>query len=220
MHKLLIPKAAHQDLIKLVKSDLRQIEDLVSISNSPKATSLRTHEVLSQIADILKIALEDAYDITVLIDFLSKQKELYKASEDEFILEIQDVVAEEIGKDAAKDLMSLPFREALLRLFGTKPIAELAKKKEKLETGLLETLTGIEGTCELRPVFNLERSHIVDKVITVIARLTLEDDIENKKNLTFQLNNESLKKLKEFIEITEKKIKIMEEEITAVEPNK
>lgn len=219
MPKLLIPKETHQDLIALINTDLGQIEKIINILNSPKATSLRTQEVLSQIADVLNRPLEDAYDIAMLIDFISRQKKLSKASEDEFISDIQAAITERGGKDTIENLMSPPCREALLRLFGARPIAELAKKKEKLETGLLKTLTKIEGTCELRPVFNLERTHIVDKVVTVIARLTLEDDMENKKHLIFQLNNESLKELKEFLEVTERKMKIMEE-ITAVEPEK
>jgi hypothetical protein len=134
MPKLLMPKAAHQDLVTLVKADLEQIEKLINILNSSKATSLRKREVLSQIADTLNIALEDAYDVAILIDFISQQKDS-EASEDEFISEIQDVVAKKIGKDAVKNLMSPPRKEALLKLFGARPIAELAKKKEKLETG-------------------------------------------------------------------------------------
>ena len=220
MPKLLIPKYGAKEFVTLVEADVGQLEKLINLLNSPKATSQTTHGFLSKIADILNISVEDAYDVVKLVDFLSKQKESFEVNDDEFISEVKAFVEKSDNEKALKNLETQTIQKALLNLFGKKPIAELAKKKEKLETGLLKTVIGIEGTCELRPVFNIERSHIVDKVITVITRLTLEDDKDDEDNLIFQLNSNSLKKLKEFIEITDKKIEIMNKEITAVENEK
>jgi hypothetical protein len=220
MPKLLIPKTATDEFLILVKADVNQLEKLINLLNSAKATSPRSQGILSKIVDILEISVEDAYDVVMLVDFLSKQKEISNINDDEFISEIKGFIEKSDNEEALKNMANQTLRQALLNLFGKKPIAELAKKKEKLETGLLKTVVDIEGTCELRPVFNIERSHIVDKVVTVIARLTLEDDKDNEDSLIFQLNSKSLKKLKEFIEITEKKIEIMQKEITAVEPKK
>jgi len=220
MPKLLIPKNAVDEFVTLAKADVGQLEKLINLLNSPKATSPTAHGFLIEIADILNISVEDAYDVVKLVDFLSKQKESFKVQDDEFISEVKAFIEKIDNKEALKNLANQTLQQALLNLFGKKPIAELAKKKEKLKTGLLKTVIGIEGTCELRPVFNIERSHIVDKVITVITRLTLEDDKDNEDSLIFQLNSESLKKIKKFIEITDKKIEIMQKEITAVETEK
>lgn len=220
MHRILIPKEATNEFLILVKADVSKLEELINLLNSAKATSTRSPGILSKIIDILEITLEDAYEVVMLVDFISKQKETSNIKDDEFISEIKGFIEKSDNKDALKNMANQTLQQALLNLFGKKPIAELAKKKEKLETGLIKTLIGIEGTCELRPVFNIERSHIVDKVITVIARLTLEDDKDDEESLIFQLNSESLKKLKEFIEITDKKIEIMQKEITAVETEK
>jgi hypothetical protein len=218
MPKLLIPKSASNELAILIKTDLDRLQKLINILNSTQATSPTVPSFLSEIADILNISVEDAYEFIMLVDFLSQQKEVIKISDDEFISEIKAFAEKSANEEVLKNLNTQAIRQAILNIFGSKPIADLAKKKEKLETGLLKTVIDIEGTCELRPVFNLERSHIVDKVITVIARLTIEDDKDKKEHIIFQLNNESLKKLKDFLDITEKKIKIMEKEITAVEP--
>ena len=218
MPRILIPKNATDEFLILFKADVSQLEALINLLNSAKATSPRSPGTLSKIVDILNISVEDAYDVVMLVDFISKQKEISNINDDEFISEIKGFIEKSANEDALKNMANKTLEQALLNLFGKKPIAELAKKKEKLETGLLKTVTNIEGTCELRPVFNIERSHIVDKVITVITRLTLEDDRDKEDSLIFQLNSESLKKLKEFIEITNKKIEIMQKEITAVEP--
>ena len=220
MKKILIPKSAIAEFLTLVKADADKLEKLISFFNSNQATSPRTHKFLSKISDLFSISIEEAYDIVILVDFLSQQKRITKATDDEFILETKTFVRNNGDEEALKKLDDQPVQQAIINLFGSKPIAELAKKKEKLKTGLLKTVTNIEGTCELRPVFNQERTHIVDKVITVIARLTLEDDKDKEEDVIFQLNDRSLKKLKEFLEITDKKKKIMKKEITATDAEK
>lgn len=217
MPKLLIPKSASDEFVILFKADVDKLERLADLLNSARGASPTAQSFLAEVSDILNVTIEDAYDVVMLVDFLSRQKEAVKEADDEFISEIRACAERIHNKEALKNLSDQTVQKTLLSLFGTKPIADLARKREKLETGLLKTVTDIEGTCELRPVFNMERSHIVDKVVTVIARMTLEDDQDKKDCVIFQLNNESLKKLKEFLEITDKKIEIMEKEITAVE---
>ena len=213
MSKLLIPKQVFSDILMLVNASLEQLQALTEHFDSVEAVSPTSQKFLSKVSDILNISVEDAYGIVQLVNFLTLQKERDVVSDNEFITGIEEILSSKNEKDATKNISGISLQRVILALFGPKPVAELAKKKAKLETGLLKTLTKIEGTCELRPIFNLDRSHIVDKVITVTTRLTLEDDEENEKIVVFQLNDKSLKKLKDFIETTEKKIKIMGEEI-------
>jgi len=220
MPKLFIPKEAIDELLILVNASTKQLQALTKLFNSEESTSPHSRTFLSSIADILAIPIDDAYDVMRLIIFVSQQKEALESSNDQLISDIITFLQKNGREDSIKALSAPPQQEALLNLFGPKPIAELAEKKNKLETGLLKTLTDIEGTCDLRPVFNLERSHIVDKVITTIARLTLKDDKDKEECIVFQLNADSLKKLQEFSDITSKKIQIMETEITAVSPDK
>ena len=215
MSKIFIPKSAYAELKIILNADAAQLKQMNDLFNSPKAVRRTSQDVLSEIVEILDIPIEDAYAVATLVDFVSQQKT--EISNEEFILEIKTIGEKNVDDDSLKKLLDTSCQQNLLNLFGPKPIAELAKKKKKLETGLLKTLTKIEGTCELRPVFNLERSHIVDKVITVIARLTLEDDENDEKSIVIQLNEDSLTKFKDFLVITEKKKSIMEKEITTAE---
>lgn len=213
MSKLLIPPEAKKELLPLINADISRLEKLTELFNSPNATNTRTNKFLNKVADVFDIPLDKAFEFVMLVEFLSQQKEISNTTDEDFISELKNLDKKRL------DRLSDPSHQTVVTaLFGPKPIAELAKKKEKLKTGLLKTLSKIEGTCELRPVFNLERSHIVDTVVTVTARMSFSDDQEEKDSLTIQLNDKSLKKLKEFLEITEKKMQIMKEEITEVQP--
>lgn len=223
MPNLLIPGPAREELFALLASDRGQIEKLSELLNSPRGLGSMSPDFLSDVGDTLGITIEDAYDVVAVIGFLSQQRSALKCSDDEFVddmIKWSERTKSEGEATVAKKLREPTFRKAIAGLFGEKPVAELARKKKKLETGLIKTLTAIEGTCELRPVFNLERSHIVDKVFTVIARITIQDDQMEKDSVVFQLNEQSLKELKEFLETTEKKLEIMNTEITAVEATK
>lgn len=213
MSKMYIPARAFRELQILTEAGIDRIEVLRQHFSSAKAAN--EYKLLGEVSKILSVPLEDAYNVMVLVDNLSLQNNPAVIADNEFVSEIKEIVEKCDNEVASKNLSDPKYQEVFLGLFGPKPIAELAKKKKKLETGLIKTLTKIEGTCELRPVFNLERSHIVDRVTTVTSRITLDDDEGDEENLVFQLNRESLKMLEKFLEITKKKINIMEKEITA-----
>jgi hypothetical protein len=97
-------------------------------------------------------------------------------------------------------------RQVLTALLSGKPQAERLRKKERLSHGIVKTLVGVDGYCDLRPVFDADRKEIVDQVRVVLARLQLEDETGDEETVVLQLNDESLKKLDEFLVVTKRKL--------------
>ena len=61
MSKFLIPKQTEEELILICKLDLKKIEELIAICDSPMATNLRKFEVLNRIYAYHRSVLYSVY---------------------------------------------------------------------------------------------------------------------------------------------------------------
>ncbi len=136
---------------------------------------------------------------------------------------------EEEGRDAATELRDFLDVTGLIESLGTEPSRQVSrltalvsrnphvekrKKLRWLRTGLLDTAVDFSSFVDLRPSFSTDRSAIDEIIPAVIVRIATESDRGEDRAHVFQLTAEGVSKLRKLVEDIEKKLKLLNTDIT------
>lgn len=201
MTQLLLPDELEGDLTRILEFDDGVLGKIAELLDTEAAVGGRV-SVARRLAEEAGLPVYPAYSAIQLTRFLARQKR-------ELQLDEASVVDELVRAFPKLGDRLNERREALVALLSDKPQAERLRKKERLSRGVVKTLVDIDGYCDLRPIFDVERKAIVDQVHVVLARISLEDDSGEEESFVLQLNDESIKKLEEFLEVTKRKLDIL-----------
>ena len=204
--KLIIPKEYIDDISKLVKLSEKQLQELYDILNLKYAKDEEGVVLVTEIANRLGLTIKDSIDLIRVLYNLTNQKEDFELEDGTFIEELKK---EFVDKQKGRPLQEVRHidkkQQLILKLFGPKPNAEHLEKVNFLKTGLIKTASHFRSFCDIRPAFNKEKT----KIKGLIPVTIMEVGFENDDNVVFQLNEESFKKLKTFVDETSGKLKII-----------
>lgn len=212
MAKLLIPSEVQKILLMLLETSQEKLDNFSKLLDSEKIGTASSLELIKEYSESLECSGDQAHEYYHVIRYLKLQISKATLSVDEFVEELVVSFDDKHKEKFSKLLVAK--KDVIKDIFRPKPIAELAQKKKTLENGLLKTLASIEGVCDYRPIFNLERTEIIDSIVNVTARIRLENDADEEEYVLVQLNQNSIKKLEEFLEITKKKIKLIKKNVS------
>jgi len=108
-------------------------------------------------------------------------------------------------------------KENFSKLFETYTIEEkILSKRKYLTSQLQNTVTGVRSVCDLRPLFNEERTNIDDFLSTIYMEFMTTDSLDNPDIISLNFDEEHFKILKEEIEKIDKKLNIITKTISNI----
>jgi len=203
MTQLLLPDELEGDLKRILEFDDAALGKIAELMDTQSAVAGML-SVARRFAEETSVPVYPAFLTGQAVRFLARQKRELGLDESSVVDELARVFPKLADRLNER-------REALVALLGDKPQAERLRKKERLSRGVVKTLVDIDGYCDLRPVFDAERKEIVDEVRVVLVRMRVEDELGDEESLVLQLNDESIAKLEEFLEVTKRKLNVAKE---------
>ena len=202
MASLFLPDGLDEDILRLLKFSDEHLGALRDLLDSDRAAE-SAYKLGMTFSATTGIPSFEAYRLIQLVRYLDRQKEESEATEQEVLDELKVAFpecAEAIDEHS----------EILRVLLQSKPRGDLCRKKYRLGHGPIRSLVSVWGACDLRPVFDPQREKVVDHIRVILARISLEDDRGEDETFTFQMDEDSLDKLEEFIRLTRKKLSAMD----------
>lgn len=206
MKQLFLPLELREELESLLRCDDRTLAAMSHLLNTKEGAG-GTYSAARALSEETGIAPYPAYQMIRVVRFLADQRQACELNDDACLDQLATAYPTLAGELHSK-------RTVLADLLGQKPEAELIRKKEGLSLGIIPTMVGIRGVCDIRPVFDKDRTAIVDWVPVVLTRMTLEDDQGEEDKITLQFNEDSLKKLERFLDATKQKLAIAMRELS------
>lgn len=209
---ILIPQEAEEDLEKLISLDKSILSLLADVfSTNP---SITFKELINKFHDKIG-TIEDLYSYYSILNFLTGQKEDLGISEEELLENIR-LFFEEKDSALKDNLYNEAIKKQLLRIF-TKTEEQLIEEKiTRLSEGLLDKFINMQTYCEIRPIFNLDRSNIIKNIPTITAQVQVLTNKGETKIYTFQMNEEMLNECKNILNITSKKLETVKSVIDKI----
>lgn len=104
------------------------------------------------------------------------------------------------------------FYDRVLSFIEKNPVVERARKRRRLQAGILDTATGFSSFVDLRPQLSEDKTEIEELIPVIIFQAETEaQEKEGTKTHVFQLTLESLKKLKDTIGDIERKLETVKD---------
>jgi hypothetical protein len=188
-----------------------QLDGLYRALNDPDIANRSAELQSARVEQDLKIDFQEAYEYLQVMPFLIGLKNEAGANDDDLFRAITESI-----RRASEGKLPDAFEaktEVLRRLFGPKPDAALSRKRRRLVRGPVKKMRRIEGVCDIRPLFDLERTRILELLQVAIVRLTLEDDDSKEDVVVLQMDDDSLQAMEDFLAITRRKFRIIREQL-------
>ncbi len=160
-------------------------------------------EIYGDAAEGLGVAHSVAYEGLQALSYLVEQAE---ALDVEPAQALEQICASALaqGVEGAETLSSLgPILE-------TCASAALGRKRQELSRGLALTAASVRTFCDARPVFDLERSEIVEFLPVVTMRVRCTNGVGEVRDLVFELPTDVLESLTEELKTVGRKLKVLE----------
>jgi hypothetical protein len=202
MIKLFLPDQLDEDLERVLGCDEQSLLRIADAMDSASVIG-KFPSVVRKLAGASNLSPELAGLVYQVARFLAAQAREAGIDEAAVVAQLAEAYPELATKISAR-------QNALEALVRRKPVAAMFRKRERLSTGVVKTLVEVEGYCDIRPVFDEERTQIVDSVSVVLVRLVVEDDQDDDDSFILQLNKDSIEKLSKFLDTTKQKLSIIE----------
>lgn len=211
---IFIPEQGTRDLITFASLTSSQIQKLESIlSDTQNFTPLDIYVAIMNELDVDDDTAASIYNIYNYVVQVVTEKQLAPGKIiDELVLVLKNT--EHDGADEA--VMQLETnRTAFEKLLSADSMEGLAAKKRSLESGFYGSVVDIRSVCDLRPVFNPERTEILDWLSTIYFEFSVIRGQGFPELVPISLDVRAFQQLREEVDRVERKLKIIEEEAEA-----
>ena len=161
------------------------------------------------LASALDVSHRRALDLLRYAELLDDQKSQFKLTPQDVVEEFKTYFERRNLPQLAAKLPSVA--PALIELFKDRPEIRLYSKRRTVSAGIVPTAIAFESLCDLRPVFNEPREKILDYVCIALIRIRTQSDRQETNDLVFQIDDNSLQLLEQFMERLRKKFEVIEE---------
>lgn len=209
-----VAKDFFADIKKLFSLTPEQIKVLATHVDGKDGFSL-PEKVISKLAEQFQRNPKD------LVDALSVSRVIYKRLRQKEQQGGDEVITPD---DLAKDLQGIakeidtPVTSAILDtlkvFFERKPNCEMEEAIMAFKVAIVPAIEGITFAYDVRAVFDqVDESKIVKFLPIVIIRISTIDDKDNKKTMVMQATEDTLLKLKRYIDASLKKMQTLQKEL-------
>jgi hypothetical protein len=187
-HWLFLPNDALRDVETLSRLSLQKLSELREFINSSQFRA--KYSTYVKMANLLGIADEDSASLCTFVNYVQNQRLKAKKTGDDVPGEIEHFLIA-IQKTDRRDQLLKFVREnraALASFFSGLPVYEFSSKVRELELGPLPHLKEFRAFCDLRPVYDVEGTQILEcfPVIT-LSLVTHSSENDEKKHVLVQL---------------------------------
>lgn len=208
---LAIPPIGWRQVAVLLEQPPEKWAALRSIVDS--MDSLEEGESLSaRVAEDLSVSIAEAVAVLNAAINLRETRAHLQLSDDELLSDLEAGV----GKipDQKEGLLAL-----LAKTASEVERDEMLEKSTRLGRALLPWLQGARTICDLRPVFNADRTEVRSMLTSVLVGVTVHDPTDHlDESFVFQTTREGLAILRAAIDQAENKLRILEEAMSGTFP--
>ena len=210
--RLVIPKRALDAFLQLIRLSKEQLLELCNILNSQYGATEEFEDLLLLVGEKLDVSTEESIDLINVVNNLTAQRQTFAINNEDFIAELNSLV--EDRHDIAKEIQIK--KDIILDLTGPRQEAEYYEKIRFLQTGLIDTAKNFKSICDIRPIFNEERTEIKDLIPIIIFQVEFEKkDDRPSHSVVFQLNEKAYEELKDSIKWIDKKLGVIKNFISS-----
>lgn len=135
-------------------------------------TSEKFGNIFIPVSDKLNISYDDAIDIVNAASNLEIQRKEYNINDEEFINELKQLFTEKNQPDLVKEIDLN--KDWILKLTGPKPNADYFEKVRFIKTGLIDTAKSFRSFCDIRPIFDEQRTKYTELIPIIIMEVKFE----------------------------------------------
>ena len=193
-------------LFSLPPDNLRAFQQV--LTDPKNETNFDVHLGLMNRLSLTDEQAEDAFEAYKYVTFVLSQKGV---SVENAVAEI--AIALEASEHPQAALAAENLRNnvtAFTQLFGADSVERQAAKRQFLTSQLYNSVIDLHSICDLRPVFNTERSTIVDWLVPVYLEFSVTDSAGSPKVVPLNFDERSFGKLKDEIARVERKLAVLE----------
>jgi hypothetical protein len=192
-----------KDLADLSPEQLRTISEFID-ENGFDPVLTKTLILAGQI----ELSHEKTLDLLRYTQFLDDQRKQLELTSDDIIAEF-GTYAE--NKKSAELKTRLPIIEAALKeLFRDRPGLRMRAKVRSVTTGIVPVAIDFHSLCDLRPIFNEERTAVVEWVPVTLVRVRVHKDTGDEEDLVFQIDANGVKEMEALLARLRKKLDVIE----------
>jgi len=181
------------DFKKLLSLSPEQIKEIGRLTDTEKGFDV-SGEDLEEMNEVVKI------DEKILSGIIPVSKYIYEKAREK-TLSSNDVLSD-LQMIAKKISIEIPKtqEEALRSLFERKKEYHRRERVDNYRRGIIPRLYSISLVCDWRAVFDENTNEFLEWIPVVIGRFRTVSDVDEKKEMTLQFDEESLAELREAIE--------------------
>ena len=201
---LVIPDEGQKDISALLSLDANQMRMIIQTLGK-KETLKTTKSSYERVAEAANLSHEVALNVLSAITNLIHQRQRYELSDEQLLDDLQAGWPKETKKldeDAKKTLLSI---------LSESEEGYLVQKVQNLRVGFATRLVSVRSICDVRPVFDRNREVIQGALLIASLGITTHDENHRDQTFVLQLTRSDLAKLRQCLEETERKLKVMEE---------
>jgi hypothetical protein len=163
---------------------------------------------ISDLAATLGLSYEKTADLVSYTGFLEGERVRLGFTAEDMIAEFETFL-ERHRESGLKDNLS-KISSSLVRLFVDRPKIALRVKSTAVSAGIVPQAIDFHSLCDLRPVFDEGRDVALNYVSVALVRVLVRNDSQQDSSLIFQIDEDGLNRLTDFVERLKKKMGYLE----------
>jgi hypothetical protein len=200
---LVIPDSRRDDvrmLLSLSPDQLRSIKETLHSRETLKAKELSYQRV----AQNANISYKEALSVLTALTNLIGQRKRYSLSDEQLLADLKAGWSDVIKKYEHDN------EQALIELLSVSDEGYFVEKAEDLRTSFIPHMISVRSICDMRPVFDQNREEIEGALLVVLLGITTHNTNHENETFVVQLTRSDLNDLRNCLDETEKKLKVME----------
>lgn len=214
--RFILPLEALDDIRGLVRLSSDQLVALETLFSSGKSVSAHRATFINQVAEKLRISIEDARSVSVVCSFLLSAVDDNEAGDvGELLEDVREFLKDSLTEDERQTILNEfdEKRTVLVSLATPKPARLRAEKIRRLLGGPEPHVHSFRTVCQIRPLFEGPENN--ETIVGLVPMILLEIESVNADGITntlsFSMDADDLKELEKLVKRTNMKLEAIQE---------
>ena len=210
---LIVPPEAWLEIAKIFDLEPDQLRAIAKTLRSKESLRDASTTSYEKVAKAARVPYMTAVDIVFTVNNLVRQGARVKLTREQLLEELAIGLPEKVKALAAET------KDALLDLLSESGDGYVVNKAERLRTALVPHMVDAQTICEVRPVFNTDKTAIeCNLVVTLLGINSHDDETHEDSSFVIQLTRPQVSELKKLLEETERKISVIDKSFAQTPP--
>lgn len=213
---LYIPSEAVAEISKLLSLNGEDIENLRKILIDPNNDTVL--EIYLDIINKINVSDDEAASIFKVYKYILLILEERELDFSQIVPEIKYILERSKIENYNQIIQNIDINSQILsKLFSAQSSESEHVKKKFLSSEIFNSVVNINSICDIRPVFNTERTEIAEFFKSISMEFTVKDSIDDLKVIPLSFDDEAFDDLLSEIKKIQQKKTVIEEKLSKLE---